>query len=255
MTTPEHEPQDARTAQTGQPGPAETDVGALAAGMAERSGLRRNEAGNIDVLASVGGVRGLSETLAPGLVFLGVFVFTQQLNPALIASIGVGALALLMRLFTKQNVVPAVSGLVGIVICALFAKVGGQARDYYVPGFFINIGYGLALAVSALVKWPLFGLIFGFLRDEGLRWRQEPRRLRAYQAATWLLVGVFAARLAVQVPLYFADDVAALGAARLVMGTPLYIGAIALAWFMTKPAARAQDAPSQDAASQDDASA
>lgn len=213
------------------PPPMET----VAAQLAANANLRRNEAGNIDVLATLGGVRGLVETLAPGLIFLSVFIVTRQLNPSLIASIGVGVVLLAVRLITRRNPTPAISGLVGVVICALFAKVGGEARDYYVPGFFINIAYIIAFAVSALVKWPVIGLIFGFLRGENLDWRGQAARLRVYTAATWLMAGVLALRLVVQVPLYFADAVTALGTARLVMGTPLYVGAIALAWMMTRP--------------------
>jgi len=211
------------------------DVKGALGRLAGSSGLRRNEAGNIDVLASIGGIRGLIEAVAPGLVFLGVFIGTQSLNPALIASVAVGVVLLVLRLVRRQQVMPAVSGLVGIIVCALFARVGGQARDYYVPGFFINAAYIVALSVSVLVRWPLLGIIFGMLRGEEVRWREDPRRVRSYAAATWLVAGVMALRLLVQVPLYYADQVAALGAARLAMGTPLYIGAIALAWLMTRP--------------------
>jgi hypothetical protein len=218
----------------------------LAKRIAGGSGLRRNAEGNIDVLASVGGVRGLIEALAPGLVFLGVYIGTQSLNPALIASVAVGVLAFIARLVTRQNVVPAISGLFGVVVCALFARVGGHARDYYVPGFWINAVYIVVLAASALAKWPLIGVIFGALRGEEAHWRQERRRLRAYSFATWFVVAVFVLRLAVQVPLYLADEVGALGAARLVMGTPLYIGAIALAWMLTRKGA--VTAPSGDPA-------
>lgn len=225
-----------------EPGRATPDaLGRLAAG----SGLKRNDAGNIDVLASIGGVRGLVEALGPGLVFLAVFIVAQSLNPALIASVAVGVVLLVARLVTRATVMPAVSGLVGIIVCALFARVGGQARDYYVPGFFINAAYIVALAVSALVRWPLLGIIFGMLRGEEVRWRASRRRMRLNTAATWLVTGVLALRLVVQVPLYFADQVAALGTARLVMGTPLYIGAIALAWVMTRqPKDDAAGAPS-----------
>ncbi|MGO2634605.1 MAG: DUF3159 domain-containing protein [Galactobacter sp.] len=215
--------------------PSAQDADELAQRIAGGSGLRRNDQGNIDVLASVGGIRGLIEALAPGLVFLGVYIGTQSLNPSLIASVAVAVLAFAARLVSKQNVVPAISGLLGIIICAIFARVGGHAKDYYVPGFWINAAYILGMAASALAKWPLIGVIFGALRGEETAWRRDPRRMRAYSVATWFVVGIFVLRLAVQLPLYWADEVTALGAARLVMGTPLYIGAIALAWMLTRP--------------------
>ena len=40
--------------------------------------------------------------------------------------------------------------------------------------------------------------------------------------ATWIITVLMMLRLAVQVPLYFANNVEALGATRLIMGLPLY---------------------------------
>ncbi len=59
--------------------------------------------------------------------------------------------------------------------------------------------------------WPLIGLIAGYLLGEGTSWRADKRRRRVY---TWLSLGwaaLFFARLVVQLPLYFAGDVTALG--------------------------------------------
>lgn len=228
-----------------QPEAAVPEPEVVAQRVAAGSGVRRNAQGDIDVLASVGGLRGLIEALAPGLVFLGVYIGSQSLNPSLIASVAVGAVALAGRAIMRQNVMPAVTGLIGIIICALFARVGGQAKDYYVPGFWLNAVYACGLAVSALVKWPLIGVIFGVLRGEETAWRQDKRRMRVYTVATWFVVALFLLRLAVQMPLYLADEVVALGTARLVMGTPLYIGAIVLAWMLTrtKAAPRAGEGP------------
>ncbi len=232
------EPTEPGTPAGGEPAqrPAAPSMRDVAASMAARSSLKVSEDGRVDVLASVGGVRGLVEALAPGLVFLGVFIGTQSLNPALIAAIAVGVVLLVMRLVRRQQVMSAVSGLVGILVCALFARVGGEARDYYVPGFYINAAYAAALILSIVVRWPIGGLLFGFLHGEGIAWRERRDRLRVYTAATWILVGLFLLRLVVQLPLYFANDITLLGTARLVMGVPLYVGALALAWVITRPA-------------------
>lgn len=53
-------------------------------------------------------------------------------------------------------------------------------------------------------------------------WRKDRALVRRYQLATWLWIGMFAARLAVQVPLYLSSSVGWLGTARLVMGIPLW---------------------------------
>ena len=199
------------------------------------SSIKRKEGGNIDPLASIGGIRGFTESTVPGFLFMMIFAFTQQLDIALIASLAAGLVFIVARLVTRTQVTPAITGLLGIVLCSFFAKAGGNARDYYVPGFITNIVSSLVLGISALVRWPLVGVVFGFLHGEDLEWRKSRARMRVYQTANLLVLGLFVFRLAVQVPLYLTDQVNALGAARLVMGVPLYVGVLVLAWFITRP--------------------
>ncbi|OIH85966.1 potassium ABC transporter [Arthrobacter sp. UCD-GKA] len=213
-------------------GPSAEDV---ARRIGANAGIERRDGGQIDVLKTVGGVRGLLESLLPGLVFLVIFTLWQQLNPALIASVAVAVVFTVARLVRRGVLTQALTGLVGVAICAIFSRVTGEAKDYYVPGFYTNLAYGGALVVSILVRWPLMGVIFGFIRSENTKWRSSKSRTKAYAWATWIVVGVFAARLAVQVPLYFADNVPALGAARLAMGVPLYAAGLWVAWMVSRP--------------------
>ena len=98
------------------------------------------------------------------------------------------------------------------------------------------------MAISIAVRWPFAGLIFGFIRNEGLDWRKNPARVKAYQIGTWVIIAVLALRLLVQVPLYFMGDAgfAALATTRLLMGAPLYILGIWVAWLLTRPAPAAK---------------
>lgn len=207
--------------------------------IAEGSGIHRTAGGQVDVLKTVGGVRGLAEALLPGIVFLGVFMATRELNPALVSSLAIAAVFTIARLARKSGLTQALTGLFGVVICALVARTTGNARDFYVPGFYLNGAYLLALAVSVFVRWPLMGLVFGFIRGEGTEWRHQRTRQTAYNVATWVIIGVFAARLLVQLPLYAADNVEALGAARIIMGIPLYAMGLWLSWLISRPAAAA----------------
>lgn len=58
--------------------------------------------------------------------------------------------------------------------------------------------------------------------------------MRRYQAATWLWVGMFVLRLAVQVPLYVTGTVGWLGTARLVMGIPLFALTLWVTWLLVR---------------------
>src|SRR5699024_10813495 len=88
-------------------------------------------------------------------------------------------------------------------------------------------------------------------RSEGVEWQKNPIRRRRYQVATLLMVLVFAARLIVQLPMYWANDVVALGTARLVMGVPLYALVLWFGWLISRPATRLQ-MTSDDTGADDD---
>ncbi len=55
---------------------------------------------------------------------------------------------------------------------------------------------------------------------------------RVLTVATWLWVGVFALRLAVQAPLYFTQQTELLAAMKLLMGVPLYAAMLWVTWLL-----------------------
>ena len=180
------------------------------------------------VLSALGGKRGLIDSGLPSLLFLIVFnVSGKDINAAIYAAVALSIVLTGLRVARKETVQHAFSGLVGVGICALFSKRSGSAADFYLPGLYINVAYGLLYTVTNLVKWPVLGVMLGPILGENLMWRKDPARLTAYITAGWLWVAMFTARLLVQYPLYKSGNVNALGTARLVMGYPLFI---ATAW-------------------------
>lgn len=221
----------------GAPGPAEESV-------APRSGLRQLTAEEFSFADAIGGVRGLVESTAPGLVFVVVYVITRDLQTTLITASALAVLAVLVRLVQRTPVTQAVSGLVGVGVGVVWAWQTGRAEDYFAGGLLANAGYLLAVVVSVLVRWPLVGVVVSLLRGEDMSWRvdrERARERRRYMWATWIIAMVFALRLAVQVPLYLAGEVGALGTAKLAMGLPLFALALWLTWLLVaSPAARAE---------------
>lgn len=197
------------------------------------SGTAMTDTGQIDVLATVGGWRGLAESVLPSAVFLVVFISTQELWGAGIAAVAVAAVFSVVRLIQRQSPMQALAGLAAVALCVVVALNTGEARDYYLWGFVTNAAYILALSASVFLGWPLLGLIFGMVRNEGLEWRKHAGRRRRYALATWILVAALGLRLVVQVPLYVADLLTALGTARLIMGLPLYALALWLGWLVS----------------------
>jgi hypothetical protein len=133
-------------------------------------------------------------------------------------------------LIRRETVQHAFSGLIGVLVCALFARKTGNASDFYLPGLLTNIFYAVLYAVLNLIKWPLLGLMLGPILGENMKWRHHPKRLAVYQKAGWIWVGLFVSRLAVQYPLYLSDNLTALGTARLIMGYPMFLLAAWLTW-------------------------
>ena len=216
--------------------------------------MRRTANGDVDVLHAIGGWRGLVESSLPAVAFLVLFTVTKELNLSLIAALVAAAAFTLIRLVQGSKLVSALTGLVGVAICAFAAYRTGNASDYFVVGFWTNGLYSLGYLVSMAVRWPITGLIFGVIRGEGLTWRKNPVRVRQYMLATWIITILMLLRLAVQMPLYFANAVEALGATRLIMGLPLYALGVWLAWRVSAPGeASPGEARSREAAEARDA--
>ncbi|NUP46503.1 MAG: DUF3159 domain-containing protein [Catenulispora sp.] len=188
------------------------------------------------VKKAFGGKMGMADAGLPAIVFLIVYTATNSLNPAVIGSVAVGVAMFAIRLLRRETLQHALSGLFGVLVCAAFAKFSGHAQNYYLPGILINLGSFVLFAGSALARWPIAGLMIGPITGEMTTWKQVPGRLRAFTNATWLLAGLFAVKLAVQVPLYLTHHTTALGVMRLVLGYPPYLACLYFAWQMIKNA-------------------
>ena len=219
-----------------------------------RSGLAQVGRQDFSVADAVGGPRGLIEAVVPGLLFVVWFTLARDLRTALVVAVTAAALLAVARLVTRSTVGPAISGLVGVGVCAAVAARTGRAEDFYLPGFLLNAAYAAVYALSTvrfprigpIPAWgpfPVIGLFVGPLVGEGLAWRKDPRRLRAYRQVTWLWVAMFVLRLAVQLPLYAAGMVGALGAARLAMGLPMFALTAWLSWLVLRSVPVASSEP------------
>ncbi|MEY4163593.1 MAG: hypothetical protein RLZZ79_545 [Actinomycetota bacterium] len=186
------------------------------------------------IIAAFGGKKGLIDSGAPALIFLIAFNFNKDVTNSAYYALGFSLAVTLLRLIKRDTIQHAISGVIGVAVCVWIANRSGKAEDFYLPGLWTNAIYGTAYAISVFVRWPVVGLILGPLLGENLRWRKDPVRRGIYARATWIWVGLFSTRLAIQYPLYLAGDVNALGTARLIMGYPLFILAAWLTWQIVK---------------------
>jgi hypothetical protein len=211
------------------------------------------------LVAAMGGVRGICEAVLPGLVFLVPFtVLTSLGRPwaqqaampvSLGASVLVALLFTIVRVATKSKPTQAVAGLIGVAASAILALLTGNAANNFLLGFLIDGVYALAVLVSMLIGWPLLGLIVGYAMGEGIGWRSDRAKRRAFQWLTVCWFALFAARLLVQLPLYFAGLTIALGFTKLLMGLPLYASLVLVSWLVARALfpRKTGEGPSDDA--------
>lgn len=211
--------------------------------VASRLGLEQTENGyslsGKSLIAGIGGPLGILEAVLPATSFSIIYAFTRSGTAAVITAASLSTLFILLRLLRRQSVQQALIGLLAIGLAAFLAlRDGGQTADYFVPGFYTNAAYAAALLLSILLRRPIMGyvaqLLFGL---ENWRKSGSYSRLRL---VTWIWFGFFAARLSVQLPLYFAGEVELLALSRVIMGAPAYAGLLALSWILLKRIAQDQ---------------
>ncbi len=186
------------------------------------------------VLDAFGGKKGLIDSGIPSIVFLIVFNVQKDLQNALIAAISVSAVLTIIRLFKRDTIQHAMSGFIGILICAWFANRTGNPSDLYIPKLLTNLGYGTVYLIANLAGWPILGLMLGPILGENLLWRNHPERKKVYIQAGWLWVGMFFTRIAVQYPIYRSGNVNLLGTVNLAMGYPFFLATAYGSWLIIR---------------------
>ncbi|WP_354698248.1 hypothetical protein DSM112329_03914 [Paraconexibacter sp. AEG42_29] len=183
----------------------------------------------------MGGVRGTIESSVPPVAFVAAYTVTgQNLEASAIAAVAVAIVLAIARIARRETPQYTLTGLVGVGLAAFIATRTGKAENFFLPGLLINAAYAGAYLVSILIRRPLIGLIVSGLSGGGKAWREDPVQLRIYTRASWLWVGLFLTRLAVQLPLYLAGAVTLLGVARTAMGLPLFGIGIWLTWLLIR---------------------
>ncbi|MEV0946429.1 DUF3159 domain-containing protein [Rhodococcus sp. NPDC049939] len=172
------------------------------------------------IIEQLGGIGGLVYSTLPILVFVPVNA-VWGLFPAIWAALGVATAILVWRLIQRTPIQPAVSGFFGVGISAFIAYRTGDAKGYFLFGIVTSLAYGAVFLGSILVRWPIVGIVWGFLNGHGNLWRRHPGAVRAYDVATAAWALVFGARYLVQSQLYDADQTGWLAVARIAMGWPL----------------------------------
>lgn len=183
-----------------------------------------------------GGVRGMVETVVPGLLFVTIFTINKDLHISAIAALAVSVVLAAVRLVRKDTVKHAFSGVFGVAFGVVFAMMTGNAKDFYLPGMLYTLGLALAYMITTLAGVPLIGLILGPVFKENLSWRtRNPGRKKAYAKASWAWGLILFAKCAILFPLYWWADTTQLGWVLIALKIPPFLLAVYLTWvFLAK---------------------
>jgi hypothetical protein len=198
----------------------------------------------------LGGWRGLVESGIPVAVFVLVnvilgwfykapadqrFVLEWAIGSAVATALAIAAL----RFARGESVRFAVNGLFGIALGAWLAWRSGEARDFYLPGIYLTLGYVALLLGSIAFGHPLVGWIWTVIANGGKGdWRSDEKLRRTFAWLTALWAAVFVLKVAIQLALYLANEATALGVARLALGYPPFALLIAVSWWAVRRVTR-----------------
>jgi hypothetical protein len=174
-----------------------------------------------------GGPRDWIDSMVPPAVLV-IAKMIFDLDVAVKAAIGAIVLVVLVRLARRETLRHAFSGVVGVGIGLLIVKMTGDVGNYVIPGIIINGIYALAFLASVAFRRPLVGVIMRLFSDKPKAYHEHPRVRRAYLEVTLLWALTFILRGGVQELFRQAGkDTLAVGA-KIALGYPLYLGALAL---------------------------
>jgi Protein of unknown function (DUF3159) len=184
---------------------------------------------------ALGGKRGMLEGAVPTLGFTICWVATRDLRLALGASGVLAVAAFLIRIAQRSTVQFVLNAMVGIAIAAVFALRSGRAEDAFLPGLLYNAVYTIVLSGSALLRWPLMGFMIGGITGDLTGWHKDLRLRSLCSKLTWLLAAPCLLRVLVQYPLWSSGQAGWLGVAKLAMGWPLQLAALAaMVWLLNR---------------------
>lgn len=192
--------------------------------------------GRPESLASLlGGGRGALDATLPVVAFAAAWLLSgRSVVWGGAAAVAVAGIVAWWRLRTGARPRAVLIGALAVCASALVALYTGQGRDFFLIQIFSNLASAIVWALSIVLRWPLLGVVVGTVLGQKTRWRRDPALLRAYSRASWIWVAQYVFRLAVFIPLWQADEVIGLTAARVALSWPLIAVCLAVSWWVLR---------------------
>ena len=188
--------------------------------------------------SALGGARGSLETALPTVAFVVAWVWLHDVTIAVGASVVVVVALLAVRLVMGQTPRYVLSAVLATAFAAFFALRSGKAEAAFLPGILTSAAWGLGSLVSVLARWPVVGFMVAAADPQLsaepaslaplMSWRRDRALVAVCQRLTVVLVVLYAVRVVLMFPLYLAGQVALLGVAKIALGWPAYLVALAV---------------------------
>ncbi|NMM32961.1 MAG: DUF3159 domain-containing protein [Phycicoccus sp.] len=182
--------------------------------------------------SAVGGARGSLETALPTIAFVAAWMWRHDVKAAVVASAAIVLILLVVRLASRQTPRYVLSAVLATAIAAYFALRSGRAEAAFLPGILTSAAWGVGSLLSVMVRWPIVGFIVAAgdpqMAEDPTAWRRDGGLVRVCQKLTMVLVLLYAVRVVVMFPLYLAGQVTLLGVAKIALGWPAYLCALAV---------------------------
>ena len=182
--------------------------------------------------SALGGARGSFETALPTVAFVVAWAFTHEITIAVGASVAIVLALLVVRLATRQTPRYVLAAVFATAIAAFFALRSGKAEAAFLPGILTSAAWGVASLLSVLVRWPIVGFMVAAgdpkLAEDPTAWRRDRGLVAVCQRLTMVLVMLYVVRVVIMFPLYLAGQVTLLGVAKVALGWPAYLCALAI---------------------------
>jgi hypothetical protein len=159
-------------------------------------------------------------------------MWRHDVKIAVVASAVIVLILLLVRLASRQTPRYVISAVFATAIAAFFALRSGRAEAAFLPGILTSAAWGVGSLLSVVVRWPIIGFIVAagdpLMAQDPTAWRRDSGLVRVCQRLTMVLVLLYAVRVLVMFPLYLAGQVTLLGVAKIALGWPAYLCALAI---------------------------
>jgi hypothetical protein len=181
---------------------------------------------------SLGGARGMFESALPFVAFTIAWVIGRDLYPAIGAALGTALLLAMIRILQRQSIKYVAQAVFPTAIAVLIATRTGRAQDVFLPGILYNGALAVISILTVIIRRPLVGFIIGAAVGDPTGWARDRGLVRMTSKLTLVLAVPYVTRFVIQLPLFLSGQVVLLGVAKVVLGWPLLIAALAVMGLM-----------------------